>query len=198
MISRTFDGIDNPTSVMSADGERTYSGDVKTLFPLIVYSQMEVVHIADDHQAQLRLIDAFFDDHQFKQVIQSIGRALSENDQRIARSLIAQETRASLKRDHDTISEQLREVDGQLKNPLFTQVQASEKTKARLQKALSAVADIQRELERSGSAIDSLPVPAAVTTEGEIAEALLRSAEAAKEGPTVSDCLRRKPVKQSS
>ena len=50
-----------------------YAGDVAQMFPILAYSQTEVIKIAENPKAQLELIDRFVDTREYERVIAEVG-----------------------------------------------------------------------------------------------------------------------------
>jgi hypothetical protein len=59
-VQRTFDEDTDPIAVIRDDGS-ALDADVRSLFPILAYSQTEAVEIAKDESSQLKLIDSFVD-----------------------------------------------------------------------------------------------------------------------------------------
>jgi hypothetical protein len=96
-----------------------YEGDIPTMFPILAYSQTEVIKIAENKNAQLQLIDRFIDKRPYKKEIIDIQTRLADNDQRYSTAIQA---RGSLDRVHkeiSTLKAQIKTINKTLDNPLF-------------------------------------------------------------------------------
>jgi hypothetical protein len=121
-VIRKYDGEENKIECLNLETDEPYEGDISVLFPILVYSQNEIIKIAEDEKAQLRLIDSFIDSTTFKNEIEEISTKLKQNDKEFAKSLKASAEVASYKRDLSTIDEQLNNINESLKNPLFDEM----------------------------------------------------------------------------
>ena len=116
---RTYDGVNNKIECTNLDTDELYEGDIPTLFPVLAYSQNEVIKIAEDEGAQLRLIDSFIDSATYKNKIKKLSDKLRKNDKKFAKSLKASSEVGSLKIDLSTVEEQLKNINRSLRNKLF-------------------------------------------------------------------------------
>ena len=101
-----------------------YAGSVKELFPILAYSQTEVIGISRSERAQLDLLDGFLDIPGHRQKVSSVRSRLTKNARSLADSVNAGEEVAALSRDLATTRAQLREIDRSLAasavDPLLT------------------------------------------------------------------------------
>lgn len=111
-IKRTFGGDHSCVNLTSGE---EYEGDIATLFPILAYSQTEVIKIAESENAQLELIDSFIDLQPYLDSIASICAELAENDRVLADALPAQHESDSLTTELSTVREQLKEYDELIK-----------------------------------------------------------------------------------
>ena len=107
-ITRTLKGMHQ--CVNAGTGE-VYTGSIGELFPVLAYSQTEVIKIAENEQAQLALIDGFIDRRQFTDRISDLEPWLTENDRDLAVGIRAGSDLEVAQRQVDTISGQIAEVD---------------------------------------------------------------------------------------
>jgi|LGVF01.1.fsa_nt_gb DNA repair ATPase RecN len=136
-VIRTYDGDNNKVECVNLETDEPYEGDVSVLFPILAYSQNEVIKIAGEEEAQLRLIDSFIDSAAFKGEINELSGKLKQNDKEFAKSLKASSEVASYNKELSTIDEQLKIIDKSLKNPLFAEMKIWEKKKETFEKYLS-------------------------------------------------------------
>ena len=135
-IVRTYDGFENTIDCIDSDNNEAYQGDLASLFPVLAYSQNEVIKISEDEAAQLRLIDSFIDTSAYKEEIRKLSSDLKKNERELAISIKASYEAASYKTQLKTIEEQLKNIDRSLKNKLFDQMKVLEKKKSVLQQYL--------------------------------------------------------------
>ena len=110
-ITRRYDRATNSIEVTDLSDSTPYDGSVASLFPVLAYSQNEVIDISRDSNVQLRLIDRLIDlDNHHREIEDRISELESSTDQYIeARS--ASERVQSLEVDIATKENQIRELD---------------------------------------------------------------------------------------
>jgi len=119
LIERTFNGEDNPITCTNLDTQESYKGDISKIFPILAYSQTEIIKIAENSNAQLELIDKFIDFNDFADQIKELSKAFDENNKKISDSISANRDIKQLDRDIETTNEQLKKINKTLKNQLF-------------------------------------------------------------------------------
>jgi len=148
-ITRTYDGVENPIDCVDSESGEAYQGEIGSLFPVLAYSQNEVIKISEDEAAQLRLIDSFIDTAVYKEEIKKLSSDLKRNDKELAASIKASYEVASYKTQLNTIEEQLKNIGRSLKNKLFDQMKALEKKKSVLQQYLDFHNTMEEKLDES-------------------------------------------------
>jgi len=128
--TRTYDGNTNPITCVNSENQGPYEGDLATLFPILPYSQNEVIKISEDEAAQLRLIDSFVDISSFKQGTDDLASQLRTKDKELADSIQAAYHVASLNTQLSTVAEKLKNIDKSLQNQLFEEMKAFERKKS--------------------------------------------------------------------
>jgi hypothetical protein len=138
LIKRRYDGRsrDNRTqsqvSCLNLETGESYSGDVAALFPVLAYSQTEVIKIAENKNAQLELIDRFIDRRSFEQTIARLQACLRENDGRLAAALEAQGHLLECEHQIATLQAQIDNINQTLRHTLFDQMKEAESRRAAL------------------------------------------------------------------
>ena len=120
-VTRRYDQATNPVEVTNLSDSSPYDGSVASLFPVLAYSQNEVIDISRDTNVQLRLIDRLIDlaEHH-REIGQYISQLDSVCDQYIeARS--ASEKIQLLDVDIATKQNQIRELDRALAHDNFAE-----------------------------------------------------------------------------
>ncbi len=145
---RTYDGVDNKIECINLDTNELYEGSIPVLFPILAYSQNEVIKIAEDEKAQLRLIDSFIDLTEYKKDIQSLSLELSKKDKELAKSIKASSEVASNKKEFSTIDEQLKNLNLSLKNKLFDEMKLWERKKTTFEKYISFHNDLTQKIDQ--------------------------------------------------
>jgi len=147
-VMRTYDGVNNKIECINLDTNELYEGDIPALFPILVYSQNEVIKIAEDEEAQLRLIDSFIDSIAYKKNIQSLSRDLVKKDKELAKSIKASSEVASNKKEFSTINEQIKNINRVLKNKLFDEMKLWERKKTTYEKYISFHDDLTQKIDQ--------------------------------------------------
>lgn len=125
VLQRTYDGNGSSSFVCANQqtGER-YTGDVPQLFPVLAYSQTEVIKIAEDASAQLRLVDSLIDPRSFQKALEEIQEQLSQNDRLVTDALGARIKAEDAKQEIATLGEQIANIDRMLTSPLMAQMRS--------------------------------------------------------------------------
>jgi len=119
-ITRLFDGVDNPTEVENISVGSVYEGDTPRLFPILAYSQNEIVDVSRDTSAQLRLIDNLIDIASHNRAIEDSCERLRVNLDDYLRSIIAKQALSSILKEVETIDQEIKELDAVLGDPMFS------------------------------------------------------------------------------
>lgn len=122
----------NPLECINQETKEKYAGDIAQLFPVLAYSQTEVIEISKDESAQLELIDSLVRDrvrvHQ--QEAKAIRERLSQSDREIVEALNAREQIIEAKQEIATIDEEIANIDRVLESPLLTEMREMEELKS--------------------------------------------------------------------
>lgn len=130
-IRRTFLGRGGEIECTNLLTGAEYTGDVPLMFPILAYSQTEVIRIAENKEAQLQLIDRFIDPRQHEQEITAVRAELRDNDRRLTEAIQARDRLNSCERQISTLQEQIDSINKSLSDPLFDQMkQAEDKRRA--------------------------------------------------------------------
>ncbi|MCX9026154.1 MAG: AAA family ATPase [Candidatus Methanoperedens sp.] len=160
-VVRTYDGCEDgeiigASECKNIETEEIYQGDLATLFPILAYSQLEVIKISEGEEAQLELIDKFIETAAFEERIKGLSIKLNLNDEKLSKSILAKEQASSLNVDMSTVDTQIKIIDELLKNPVFTELKTLEKKDIILNKNFSHVANIQTQIESTKENINKL------------------------------------------
>jgi len=149
-IRRIFEGRVSPRSKVT-DSRLTcvnlstmeeYEGDITRLFPILAYSQTEVIKIAEDKNAQLQLMDRFIDTRPTEAEITDIRARLSSNDATLHEAIHARGRLDNCQREIRTLTEQIEAINRSLANPLFDSVKTVEKKKEAFEAKISYVDEL--------------------------------------------------------
>ena len=147
-ITRRYDQINNSIEVTDLSDSSSYDGSVASLFPVLAYSQNEVIDISRDSKVQLRLIDRLTDLGTYhREIKEYISQLESIADQYIeARS--AFERVQALDVDIATNQNRVRELDRTLAHANF-QMQKDWERRAALVKQIAETATQYGEVAKS-------------------------------------------------
>lgn len=104
----------------------SFTGDIKVMFPVLAYSQLEVIRIAESKTAQLELIDRFIDTRENERTIQEVRAELRENDLKLNKAIQAKSKLDALEHEVNTLEEQIQAITRSLSAPLFDQMKVVE------------------------------------------------------------------------
>jgi len=135
-ICRKFDGTDNEIKCQNLTTDQPFEGKIPRIIPVLAYSQNEIIKIAEDEQAQLRLIDSFYDPSTFHGQIHDIVNRLSAVDRSYADAINAVPELTEAREELRTLEEKLRHVNSSLEDELFKEMELLEKKEGEFQKHL--------------------------------------------------------------
>ncbi len=162
-IRRTFQGVENGralSQVVCANGDgQPYSGDIPAMFPILAYSQTEVIKIAEDKGEQLDLIDRFIDKRPFQQKISSLQSQLHENDAQLAAALEAEGRLDELEREIATMQAQIEGINQTLAHPHFAAMQQAEAKRAAFANQEQIVQKMMEEARTWHGRLQKRPLP---------------------------------------
>ena len=125
-LTRTYDDGANEIVCENTDTLEPYAGAIRELFPVLAYSQTEIIEIARDKNAQLNLIDNFINANEFKRKAREVSKDLSKNDKKIADAI---KSISELREIHSELSEkqtELKAVMKALEHKTFTEYKSWE------------------------------------------------------------------------
>jgi len=85
--------------------------NIAELFPILAYSQMEIIKIAEDRNAQLKLVDGFIESKVYQSRIEELNNKLDDNDKKISESIIALNNLEKLMQDIGTTVNRILEIN---------------------------------------------------------------------------------------
>jgi len=154
-VTRTYDGTSNLLECCNLETNESYEGDLQALLPILAYSQNEVIRIAEDEQAQLRLVDSFIDSSSYDDTVRQLHRQLNNKAKELAASIRASSEVASYKKELSSLTEQLKNIDRALKHKLFEDIKQWENKKKAFEKYVSIHEYIERRVQEFMSESDS-------------------------------------------
>jgi hypothetical protein len=139
-----------------------FKGDIARLCPILAYSQTEVIKIAEDKNAQLRLIDHFIDARQIVSEILKVRTILKENDGILNQSIQARGRLDVCQLAIRTLREQIAAINRALANPLFDLFKTAEKKMRLFDSTITYVDEIisfvrQWQVELGNQLIEDIP-----------------------------------------
>jgi len=159
MVSRTYNGADNPISVVHYPSkEPTKDINVRNFFKIHAYSQGEAISIARDRLAQLDLIDKHLDLSSYKREVSNSYLALKQQKGIVTLQGIVN-NKGELEKEKSTIQQQRQSLQQELesiievqKNPVVTShhqwIQEQEYLKQLLESIQHSKSSISREFDQ--------------------------------------------------
>ncbi|VAW32189.1 hypothetical protein MNBD_CHLOROFLEXI01-3696 [hydrothermal vent metagenome] len=146
-ITRTYTGKKGKESTsqikcVNLESGKEYSGDIPSMFPILAYSQTEVIKISENKNAQLELIDRFIDNRAYIKAIESTENKLCDNDRKLARALECTTRLEQTQFDINTLEEEIGNIDRALSNELFDKMKRGEDKKRILNNCVDSVEEI--------------------------------------------------------
>lgn len=108
--------VGGETTCIDIESGVKYEGEIKDLFPILAYSQTEVIKISESEDAQLRLIDSFIDINIFTTRIGNLSRILIDNDNSLSKVYNSIFEMSFVTKGYSTVKTQLIEIDKELKS----------------------------------------------------------------------------------
>jgi len=155
-IARTYEGVertdegDFPAGNMECvnlDTGARFTGDIARMFPMLAYSQTEVIKIAEDKTAQLKLVDRLIDTQPHEREIAQLGEKLSANDHQLAQALDARGRLEECQQHIRTLQEQIDQINLILADPLFDEMKKVEVKKRSFERQTEFVQHLIEQVE---------------------------------------------------
>ncbi len=184
-LIRTYDGDSNPIECINTEDGATYEGDMPSLFPILAYSQNEIIKIAEDEDAQLTLIDSFIDSSQYFDEIIKLKKELELSDKELSKSIKAAADVATLQKDLNTVLERLKNIDVSLNNALFVEMRSLEKKKTAIEKHIAFHDELCARIDQYVLDINNSFVPPVIEDEFKTDQELLTFKKSSDESLTL-------------
>ena len=170
-IKRTYHGWDRggdrgrPNSLhqcIDLATQAEYEGDVAAIFPILAYSQTEIIKITENKDAQLQLIDRFIDTRQVERDIQEVRERLGANDSKLSKAIQARDLLDDCDREIHTLAERIKTINESLADPLFEAMKQAEAKKQVFETGQSFVQDLTEQVrswqqEMTALVVEPLP-----------------------------------------
>lgn len=118
-IARTYSArkpLESTTECRNRTTGKTFEGDTNSIFPLLFYSQNEILEVTRDPKAQLDLLDNFRDFERYKGKLEAITGQLRSLDRRFVTSYEAAQGLPSLEKQVRTLDEKIKKCEKQIKS----------------------------------------------------------------------------------
>jgi DNA polymerase III delta prime subunit len=135
------------------DTGEEYKGDIPSMFPVLAYSQTEVIKIAENKNAQLQLIDRFIDPKPHEQNIKGIQNQLSQNDKDLAAAIKANSQLESVLVEISTLEEMIKALKKSLDDPIFTAFEKAEIKKGKLDARYQYLDELIQEIQSYSNSV---------------------------------------------
>ncbi len=118
-VTRTYDGLDNPTEVHHVIQGTAIDAHVRKLLPILCYSQNEIIDISRSPSAQLELIDRLIDIDAYDSRIRELQATLKKNLSSYFESRSATEDMEQMHNEIADLGEEIKQLSAVLDNPMF-------------------------------------------------------------------------------
>jgi hypothetical protein len=136
-----------------------YVGDVSQLFRVLAYSQTEVIKIAEDEKAQLRLADALIDSQSLQMRISELQEVLSKNDNDIVSALEAKIKSDELLTQIAYWEERRTNIDKTLSSSLISDWRNAENKQQTFDRQLSYIQSLDDVANRFDTSMKEIGLP---------------------------------------
>lgn len=114
-LSRKYESSRDPytssTQCVNKTTGKNFKGDVSSIFPLLIYSQNEILEITRDADAQLKLLDNFRDFETYQNKIRDIAQGLSNLDFQLFQAIQDSLSLSEWRRQSQNIEEKLKKFE---------------------------------------------------------------------------------------
>ncbi|MGD0036641.1 MAG: TrlF family AAA-like ATPase [Bacteroidota bacterium] len=117
-LTRTYNARKPEESLVTCRNcttKQKFAGDINSIFPILFYSQNEILEVTRDKGAQLSLLDNFRDFERHRQNIVTLTTELRKLDRQYATNFETAAALPELKKQERTLTEQIRKYDKDLK-----------------------------------------------------------------------------------
>lgn len=108
------DPYSSPLYCKNLSTGKEFKGDISTIFPILIYSQNEILEITRDPLAQLQLLDNFRDFRSFQNEVLGIRQDLEKLDMQLGQAIQDSRNLEDLKKHHANTDEQLKKIEKKL------------------------------------------------------------------------------------
>lgn len=118
-ITRTYSArkpAESPTECRNRTTGQDFEGDTSSIFPILFYSQNEILEVTRDPKAQLDLLDNFRDFERYKGELERITGQLRNLDRRFVTFYEAAQGLPSLQKQVRTLDEKIKKCEKQIKS----------------------------------------------------------------------------------
>lgn len=145
---------------VNLDTGEPFTGDIAKIFPMLAYSQMEVIKITEGKEAQLKLIDRLIETQPHERQIAQIGENLRDNDKRLAQALDAKGRLEECEQEISTLREQIENINKALADPLFEAMKKAEAKKGNFERQRDFVQSLIEQVKGWQEEVASLTLEA--------------------------------------
>jgi PHP family Zn ribbon phosphoesterase len=118
-VTRTYNAhkpIESPAECVNRTTGKIFEGDTNSIFPILFYSQNEILEVTRDPKAQLDLLDNFRDFERYKGALETITGQLRSLDRSFVTSYEAAQGLRSLAKQVRTLDEKIKKCEKQIKS----------------------------------------------------------------------------------
>jgi len=144
-ITRQYNNSENPITVYDLIQDSPYDGDLRRLFPVLVYSQNEIIDISRDPSAQLELIDNLVDIGSYNTTIADTQKKLRHNLSQYLKCLAAKEDASRIGQQITAKQAEIKELDKVLGDPMFDSKKKWDHSRSVMRRLKQAIEDLSSE-----------------------------------------------------
>ncbi len=108
------DPYSSPVFCINKTTGKTYLGNISSIFPLLIYSQNEILEITRDVNAQLKLLDNFRNFEKYRHLSDEISFKLENLDRKLIQAIQDSKDLTSLNKQYKTCEEKIEKLQKKL------------------------------------------------------------------------------------
>ena len=150
-ITRKITNIDHRTKKFVTENKceilfegNPYEGDIKKTFPLLAYSQNEIIYIAKNDNALLSLLDIFIDESENELTINQVKNDIRDINSQFLESYCSQKDKIEKEKEIKTKDEDLKQIRNQIKALTSEDFQEIKKVKDAIEKEQNAILEAEK------------------------------------------------------
>ncbi len=139
--------IDDSTECINLSNNEPFTGDIKTIFPLLAYSQTEILSITEDDNAILELLDQFIDFSELNSNLDILKGELEDINSKFVEAHNAKKSKIALEKNLETKKEELKIIKKQIESLTSKDFQEIKKQKELIEKQIKQTDQVKKHLQ---------------------------------------------------